>query len=114
MSSDTLHEAKRPLGVLLVEDDPGDVLIAQEALAAGRLSTELHVVNDGAEAIDYLRRTGAFVDVPRPDTWFCGRHLALFDKVFEVLYRKDEPTRASLAAWLGVAAWDDGMAPVHS
>jgi His-Xaa-Ser system radical SAM maturase HxsB len=67
----------------------------------------------GTDVIDDISRYGR-IDVPRPDTWFCGRHLSLFDKVFEVLYRKDEPTRASLAAWLGVAAWDDGMAPVHS
>ena len=38
-----------------MEDDPGDVVIAQEALAAGRLSTELHVVTDGVEAIAHLR-----------------------------------------------------------
>jgi His-Xaa-Ser system radical SAM maturase HxsB len=67
----------------------------------------------GTDVVDDVSRYGR-IDVPRPDTWFCGRHLALFDKVFEVLYRDDEPTRASLAAWLGVAAWDDGMAPVHS
>ncbi len=66
--SDTMSEANRPLGVLLVEDDPGDVLIAQEALAAGRLSTELNVVSDGAEAIEYLRRRPASTsDVARPD-----------------------------------------------
>ena len=65
--SDTIGEPSRPLGVLLVEDDPGDVLIAQEALAAGRLSTELNVVSDGAQAIDYLRRSGEYRDVPRPD-----------------------------------------------
>ncbi len=67
----------------------------------------------GTDVVDDISRYGR-IDIPRPDTWFCERHLSLFDKVFEVLYRKDEPTRASLAAWLGVAAWDDGMAPVHS
>lgn len=66
----------------------------------------------GTDVVDDISRYGR-IDIPRPDTWFCERHLSLFDKVFEVLYRKDEPTRASLAAWLGVAAWDDGMAPVH-
>ena len=48
------------LSVLLVEDDPGDVLIAREALAAGRLSTDLHVVNDGDEALSYLRQLDNF------------------------------------------------------
>ena len=48
----------QPLSVLLVEDDAGDVMIAREALAAGRLSTDLHVVVDGVEAMSYLRQTG--------------------------------------------------------
>jgi chemotaxis family two-component system response regulator Rcp1 len=56
-----------PLSVLLVEDDPGDVLIAREALAAGRLSTDLHVVTDGVEAMSYLRRVDDYADAPRPD-----------------------------------------------
>jgi two-component system response regulator len=55
------------LSVLLVEDDPGDVLIAREALAAGRLSTDLHVVTDGVDALSYLRRTDDFTDATRPD-----------------------------------------------
>jgi His-Xaa-Ser system radical SAM maturase HxsB len=67
----------------------------------------------GTDVIDDISRYGR-IDVPRRDTWFCGRHLALFDKVFEVLYRRDEPTRASLAAWLGIAAWSGDMAPIHS
>ena len=57
----------RPLAVLLVEDDPGDVLIAQEALRAGNLSTRLNVVRDGVEALDYLHRRGDFPAAARPD-----------------------------------------------
>jgi len=56
-----------PLSVLLVEDDPGDVVIAREALAAGRLSTELHVVTDGVEAMAYLRRANGYAEADRPD-----------------------------------------------
>jgi two-component system response regulator len=55
------------LSVLLVEDDPGDVMIAREALAAGRLSTDLHVVTDGVEAMSFLRRTDEYSDAIRPD-----------------------------------------------
>ena len=57
----------QPLSVLLVEDDPGDVLIAREALAAGRLSTELHVVSDGVEAMSYLRQGDGYAGATRPD-----------------------------------------------
>ena len=57
----------QPLSVLLVEDDPGDVVIAQEALAAGRLNTDLHVVTDGVEAMSYLRKSAPYGDAERPD-----------------------------------------------
>ena len=53
--------------VLLVEDDPGDVLIAREAMAAGQLETTLEVVTDGVDAIAYLRRENGFKDARRPD-----------------------------------------------
>ncbi|TIM97989.1 MAG: His-Xaa-Ser system radical SAM maturase HxsB [Mesorhizobium sp.] len=66
----------------------------------------------GTDVIDDISRYGR-IDVSRTDTWFCGRHMSIFDKVFEVLYRKDEPTRASLAAWLGLASWNGDMVPVH-
>jgi CheY-like chemotaxis protein len=62
-----MHEHDRPLTVLLVEDDPGDVLIAQEAMAAGKLETTLEVVTDGVEAIAYLRQENGFKDARRPD-----------------------------------------------
>jgi CheY-like chemotaxis protein len=56
-----------PLGVLLVEDDPGDVMIAEEALKASRLKSKLTVVPDGVEALRYLRREDEYADVGRPD-----------------------------------------------
>lgn len=67
MSTEPLVEPGRALSVLLVEDDPGDVLIAQEAMAAGKLSTTLEVVNDGREAIAYLRHENGYASAPRPD-----------------------------------------------
>ncbi len=67
MSTEPMVDPARPLNVLLVEDDPGDVLIAREAMAAGQLSTTLEVVTDGREAMAYLRRENGFADAPRPD-----------------------------------------------
>jgi chemotaxis family two-component system response regulator Rcp1 len=56
-----------PLSVLLVEDDPGDVLIAQEALRASKLQSRLNVVPDGNAAMAYLRRQNGYSDAERPD-----------------------------------------------
>ncbi|SFU19176.1 His-Xaa-Ser system radical SAM maturase HxsB [Mesorhizobium sp. YR577] len=67
----------------------------------------------GTDVVDDVSRYGR-IDVPRADTWFCGRHTAVFDKVFEVLYRKDQAARNSVAQWSGVANWGDHMVPVHA
>lgn len=59
----------KKLRILLVEDNPEDVLIAERALKKTHLkdSSELFVVHDGQEALDFLRRQGAHADAPRPD-----------------------------------------------
>jgi CheY-like chemotaxis protein len=56
-----------PIEVLLVEDDPGDVLMTQEAFEEHKVQNRLNVVSDGAEALAYLRREGKFADAVRPD-----------------------------------------------
>ncbi|MCM3883577.1 response regulator [Frankia sp. R82] len=53
--------------VLLVEDDPGDVLMTQEAFADQRIGGNLHVVNDGVEAMAFLRHEAPFSDAPDAD-----------------------------------------------
>jgi two-component system, chemotaxis family, response regulator Rcp1 len=53
--------------VLLVEDNPGDVFLTQEAFREGQVRLRLSVVGDGEEALRYLRREGPFEDAPRPD-----------------------------------------------
>ena len=52
--------------VLLVEDDPGDVLMTKEAFEHYRIRNELHVVGDGEQAIRFLRKDGDYADAPRP------------------------------------------------
>ena len=52
--------------VLLVEDDPGDVLLTREAFAEHRQGAQLHVVGDGEQAMRFVRRTGDFAGAPRP------------------------------------------------
>ena len=54
------------IDVLLVEDDPGDVLMTREAFAEHKLRNTLHVVEDGVEAVAFLRREGRYADAPRP------------------------------------------------
>lgn len=55
-----------PIEVLLVEDNPGDVLLTQEALRDDKLKINLNVVSDGEEAMNFLRRCGPYKFAPRP------------------------------------------------
>jgi CheY-like chemotaxis protein len=56
-----------PIEVLLVEDDPGDVLMTREAFEEHKVRNRLNVVSDGADALAYVRREGEFADAVRPD-----------------------------------------------
>ncbi|MBI4835609.1 MAG: response regulator [Planctomycetes bacterium] len=56
-----------PIEVLLVEDSPADVRLTKEALKEEKLHVNLHVVSDGVEAMEFLRREGRFTKAVRPD-----------------------------------------------
>jgi CheY-like chemotaxis protein len=56
-----------PIEVLLVEDDPGDVLMTQEAFEDYKIANKLNVVTNGEDALAYLRKQGAFADAATPD-----------------------------------------------
>ena len=56
----------KPVEVLLVEDDPGDVILTKEGLRASKLHINLHVVDNGEKALAFLHREPPYEDVPRP------------------------------------------------
>ena len=60
-------ELGRPVEILLVEDNPGDVRLTIEALKEGRVRNRLSVARDGVEALAFLRRQGPHAQAPRPD-----------------------------------------------
>jgi len=59
--------ACRPIEILMVEDNPGDVRLTVEALKEAKVRNNLHTVEDGVEALAFLRREGLYAEVPRPD-----------------------------------------------
>ncbi|MFZ3321385.1 MAG: response regulator [Usitatibacter sp.] len=56
-----------PVEILLVEDNPGDHRLTKEALHEGKVYNNLHWVQDGVEALDFLKRRGKHEKAPRPD-----------------------------------------------
>jgi CheY-like chemotaxis protein len=54
------------IDVLLIEDDDGDVLMTREAFEHHKIRNNLHVVQDGEEALQFLHREGPYADAPRP------------------------------------------------
>jgi CheY-like chemotaxis protein len=63
----TPRPAGRPIEVLLVEDDPGDVLLIREAFEFNKVHNNLNVVSDGEQALEFLRRQGEHANAARPD-----------------------------------------------
>ena len=63
---------QRPVEILLVEDNPGDVRLTEEALRGSAIATHLSVVHDGVAALEFLHRRGPHAGAPRP-------HLILLD-----------------------------------
>jgi CheY-like chemotaxis protein len=61
-----MPDSKR-IQILLVEDDPDDVLLASEGLRMMKIENDLHLAMDGEEAMDFFHRRGRFEDAPVPD-----------------------------------------------
>jgi two-component system, chemotaxis family, response regulator Rcp1 len=62
-----LKNQARPIEILLVEDSPSDVEFTVEALKEAKVRNHLNVVEDGVQAMEFLRRQGKYSDAPRPD-----------------------------------------------
>ena len=63
----TMQNNTQPIEILLVEDNPGDARLTIEAMREAKVLNRMHVVEDGVEAMEFLRRQGRFGDAPRPD-----------------------------------------------
>src|SRR3954463_16481711 len=102
------HEGT-PIEVLLVEDDPGDVLMTQEAFDDHKVRNRLTVVSDGAEALAYLRREGEYADAVRPDLILLDLNLPRRDgrEVLEDIKKDDDLGRIPVVVLTTSAADED-------
>lgn len=68
-------DRSKPVEILLVEDNPGDVRLTREALKEGKVHNTLHLAPDGVEALAFLRREGKYAEATRPDLIFLDLNL---------------------------------------
>jgi len=89
-------QPERQVEILLVEDDPGDVLMTREAFDDYKVRNQLHVVSDGADAMAFLRQEGEHADKPRPDLVLLDLNLPRMDgrEVLEAI--KSDPELSSI------------------
>ncbi|MFP5255813.1 MAG: response regulator [Acidimicrobiia bacterium] len=81
----------QPIQILLVEDDPGDVLITKEALEHSKVANTLHTVANGEEALAFLRREGGFADAVVPDLILLDLNLPRLDGREVLAQIKEDP-----------------------
>ena len=90
-----MPHSQNDIDVLLVEDDPGDVLMTREAFADNKVTNRLSVVSDGVSALEYLRKEGEYADVTTPDLILLDLNLPRMDgrEVLSAL-KQDERLRS--------------------
>lgn len=106
--------AYRAIEILLVEDNPGDVRLTQEALEENKICNKLHVARDGVEAMKFLRKMNGYKDAPRPDLILLDLNMPKKDGR-EVLaeVKADEKLRSIPVVILTTSDADDDVAKAY-
>lgn len=86
----------KPIEILLVEDNPGDVRLMREAFKQGTMRLELHVVNDGIDALAFLRREGMYRDAPGVDLVLLDLNLPKMDGRETLTEMKADPALSGI------------------
>jgi two-component system, chemotaxis family, response regulator Rcp1 len=101
-----LSESKA-INILLVEDNEPDVVLTQEAFKEAKVANTLFVVEDGVDAIDFLRREKKYADMPRPDLILLDLNLPKKDGRAVLDEIKSDPKLASIPVVILTTSTDE-------
>ena len=101
--------ATRTMEILLVEDNPGDVRLTLEAFKGGRVANNFTVMNDGVEALAYLRQQGPYANAARPDLILLDLNLPKKDgpEVLAEIKADEHLMKIPVIVWTTSAAEED-------
>ena len=104
-----MSEGASPIEILLAEDNPGDVKLTEKALETGQIQNNLHVVEDGVEAMAFLRQEGEYADAPRPDLFLLDLNMPRMDgqAVLEAMADHESLRRIPVVILTSSAAEED-------
>jgi chemotaxis family two-component system response regulator Rcp1 len=85
-----VNPSYRPINILLVEDNPGDVELTEDALRRSKVATKVSVVTDGEDAMDYLRQQSAYQEETMPDLVLLDLNLPRKDGMEVLREMKDD------------------------
>lgn len=91
----TIHESM-PIDVLLVEDSPSDAKLTAKTFQKAKVLNNLHIVEDGVEAMAFLRQVGDYQEAPRPDLILLDLNLPKKDGRKVLAEIKDDPTLCNI------------------
>jgi two-component system, chemotaxis family, response regulator Rcp1 len=95
-----IGEDAMAIQILLVEDSPGDVRLTKEAFREVDPSIQVNVANDGVEAMEFLRREGAYVHAPRPDFILLDLNMPKMDGREVLIRLKADPGLKTLPTFI--------------
>src|SRR5689334_19018030 len=86
-----MADSMRPIEILLVEDNAGDIELTRDAFAESKICNRIHTVNDGVEAIEFLKRRGPYESATTPDVILLDLNMPRMDgkEVLEIV--KNDP-----------------------
>ncbi len=90
------RHSNEPVQILLVEDSPSDAFLTTEALKESKKPIQIHIVEDGVQALEFLQRKGPYANAPRPDLILLDLNLPRKDGREVLAEVKTDPALSSI------------------